>query len=197
MRVIYVGVWQTGAGLQNISKRWFTWLNVADRLLSLLTCVQWSEKQIVTICRVVPLFIAVGNSWLAATGCQNAPSKPATSSQSHSSWVFCLDNPVIVPCPSIGSSARSQTAEFSAEPSNLLLQQNFHFPQNFTKFFVNWPKGLLGYYLPNALAALDRLYKMLSRDAENSATCDPVGTQLTNTISRVWYYRSLYARMQQ
>jgi len=36
---------------------------------------------------------------------------------------------------------------------------------------------------------------MLSRDAKNSAICEPIDTQLTNTSSRVWYYRSLYARM--
>jgi len=32
---------------------------------------------------------------------------------------------------------------------------------------------------------------MLSRDAKNSATCEPIDPQLTNTGSRVWYYRCL------
>jgi len=38
---------------------------------------------------------------------------------------------------------------------------------------------------------------MLSRDAKNIATCEPIDPQLTNTSSRVSYYRSLYAIMQQ
>jgi len=36
---------------------------------------------------------------------------------------------------------------------------------------------------------------MLSRDAKNSTTYEPIDPQLTNTNSRVWYYRFSYARM--
>jgi len=38
---------------------------------------------------------------------------------------------------------------------------------------------------------------MFGGDAKNSAACEPIDPQLTNTSSRVWYYRPLYARRQQ
>ena len=76
--------------------------------------------------------------------------------------------------------------------------------QNLQKVVLNglrpWP-GLeanisvsINYYRPS-LPHRTKNYKMLGRDVKNSATCEPLNPQLTNTIVAEFDFIDLYARM--